>query len=83
MLKRAVKVIGILLYKVRSQVRVAERGEWKARVATWNFSGFCSQRKQKEVAGVLETNNVDVCAGQESWEKEESKISVVQMVQQA
>ena len=40
--------------KIRSQVRVAERGEWKVRVATWNFSGICSQCKQKEVAGVLE-----------------------------
>ena len=62
--------------KIRNQVRVAERGERKVRVATWNFSGICSQRKQKEVAGVLVKNNIDVCAGQESWEKEESKISV-------
>ena len=61
--------------KIRSQVRVAERGERKVRIATWNFSGICSQRKQKEVARVLEKNNIDICAGQESWEKEESKIS--------
>ena len=62
--------------KVRSQVGVAERGERKVRVAIWNFYGICSQRKQKEVAGVLVKNNIDVCAGQESWEKEDSKISV-------
>ena len=36
--------------EVRSQVRVAER---KVRVATWNFSGICSQHKQKEVAGAM------------------------------
>ena len=61
--------------KIRNQVRVAERGERKVRVA-WNFYGICSQRKQKEVAGVLKKNNIDVCAGQESWEKEDSKVSV-------
>ena len=62
--------------KIRNQVRVAERGERKVRVVTWNCSGICSQRKQKEVAGVLEKNNIDVFAGQESWKKEDSKVSV-------
>ena len=52
--------------EVRSQVRVAEREERKVRVATWNFSGICSQHKQKEVAGVLKKNNIDICAGQDS-----------------
>ena len=47
--------------KMRSQVRVAERGERKVRVATWNFCGICSQCKQKEVAGVLVKNSIDVC----------------------
>ena len=61
---------------VHSKVRVAGREARKVRVATWNFSGICSQRKQKEVAGVLKKNNVDICAGQESWEKEESNIYV-------
>ena len=55
--------------KIGNQVRVAERGERKVRVA-WNFYGICSERKQKEVAGVLKKNNIDVCAGQESWEEE-------------
>ena len=48
--------------KVRSQVGVAEREERKVRVATWNFSGICSQRKQKRVSGVLKNG---ICAGQE------------------
>ena len=30
----------------------------------------------KEVAGVLEKSNIGICAGQESWEKEESNICV-------
>ena len=62
--------------KIRNQVRVAERGEQKVRVATWNFPGICSQRKQKEIAGVLKKNNIDVYAGQESWKKEENKVPV-------
>ena len=45
--------------KIRNQVRVAERGERKVRVATWNFSGISSQRKQKEVAVVLKKNNIE------------------------
>ena len=31
--------------KIRSQVSIAERGERKVRVSTWNFYGICSQRK--------------------------------------
>ena len=46
------------------------------RVATWNFSGLCSERKQKEVGELLVENNLDIVAGQESWEKEDSKIDV-------
>ena len=30
----------------------------------------------KQVSAVLDKNNIDTCAGQESWEKEESKISM-------
>ena len=62
--------------KIRSQLKVAERGERMVRVAAWNFLCICSQCKQKEVAGVLEKNNIDPCSGQDSWEKEESKIYV-------
>ena len=48
----------------------------RLRVATWNFSGLCSERKQKEVGELLVENNIDIVAGQESWEKEDSKIQV-------
>ena len=38
----------------------------KLKVATWNFSGLCSERKQKEVAEILSRLNIDIVAGQES-----------------
>ena len=50
--------------------------ERKLRVGTWNLSGLCSERKQKEVGELLKVNNIDVVAGQESWEKEDSRINV-------
>ena len=50
--------------------------ERKLRVATWNFSGLCSDRKQKEIGELLAKHNLDVVAGQESWEKEETRIAV-------
>ena len=37
------------------------------------FSGLCSEHKQKEVGEVLAKNNV---AGQESWEKDNTRLSV-------
>ena len=37
---------------------------------------LCSDRKQKEVGELLAKHNLDVVAGQESWEKEESRIEV-------
>ena len=46
-----------------------------AYVRTWNFSGLCSDCKQKEVGELLAKHNLDV-AGQESWEKEETIIAV-------
>ena len=51
----------------KSMGRRAFRG---LRVGTWNFSGLCSSRKQMEVSEVLVQNNIDVLAGQESWEME-------------
>ena len=50
--------------------------ERKLRVATWNFSGLGSERKQKEVEELLAKNNIDVVAGQESWEREDTRIEV-------
>ena len=34
--------------------------EKRLRVATWNFSGLGSERKQKEVEELLAKNNIDV-----------------------
>ena len=45
----------------------------RLRVATWNFSGLGSERKQKEVGELLA---IDVVAGHESWEKEDTGIYV-------
>ena len=47
--------------------------ERRLRVATWNFSGLGSERKQKEVEELLVRNNI---AGQESWEREDTRIEV-------
>ena len=44
------------------------------RLATWNVSGLCSERKQKEIADLLACNSINIVAVQESWEKEDSKI---------
>ena len=48
----------------------------KLKVATWNFSGLCSEGKQKEVAEILSRLNIDIVAGQESWEREGENIVV-------
>ena len=37
------------------------------RLATWNVSGLCSERKQKEIADLLAFNSIDIVAVQESW----------------
>ena len=49
-------------------------GERRLRVATWNFSRLGSERKQKEVEELLVKNIV--VAGQESWEREDTRIEV-------
>ena len=45
----------------------------RLRVATWNFSGLSSEHKQKELEELLAKNDV---AGQESWEREDTRIEV-------
>ena len=45
-------------------------------MGTWNFSGLCSERKQKEVSELLQANKINIVAGQESWEKEDSWVNV-------
>ena len=56
----------VLASKMRKQLRLA----------TWNVSGLCSERKQKEIADLLACNSIDIVAVQESWEKEDSKIDI-------
>ena len=45
-------------------------GRRRLRVATWNFSGLGSERKQKEIGELLTKNS------QESWEREDTRIEV-------
>ncbi len=56
------------LNRMRENVVAGNRQERKLRVGTWNVSGLCSEHKQKEVGELLKVNNIDVVAGQESWE---------------
>ena len=46
------------------------------RVATWNFSRLGSERKQREIGELLKKNSIDVVAGQESWEWDDTRIGV-------
>ena len=41
----------------------------KLKIATWNFAGLCSERKQKEISEVLKRVKADIVAGQETWIK--------------
>ena len=66
--------VNVLCNRIKAVLE--SKRERRLRVATWNFSGLCSERKQKEVGKVLAKNNIDIVAGQESWEKEDSRISV-------
>ena len=59
----------------KAKEMVRNKRERKLRLATWNFSGLGSDRKQKEIGELLAKHNLDV-AGQESWEKEETRIDV-------
>ena len=58
------------------QFHCAYHREYGLRVGSWNFSGLCSQRKQKEVSEVLNKLKLDIVAAQESWEREDSVIEV-------
>ena len=58
------------------QSRSAYYREYGLRVGSWNFSGLCSQHKQKEVSEVLNKLKLDIVAAQESWEREGSVIDV-------
>ena len=58
------------------QSRSAYYCEYRLLVVPWNFSGLCSQRKQKKVSEVLNKLKLDIVAAQESWEREDSVIEV-------
>ena len=58
------------------QSRSAYHREYGLRVGSWNFSGLCSQCKQKEVSEVLNKLMLDIVVAQESWEREGSVIEV-------
>ena len=60
----------------KAKALVRNKQERKLRLATLNFSGLCSDRKQKEIGELLVKHNLDVVVGQESWEKEETRIHV-------
>ena len=49
----------------KAKALVRNKRERKLRVATWNFSGLCSDCKQKEVGELLAKHNLDVVAGRE------------------
>ena len=63
---------------VGSKAKSLVRNKWerRLRVATWNFSVLFSDGKQKEVGKLLAKHNLDFVAGQESWEKRETRIDV-------
>ena len=48
----------------------------RLRVSTWNFSGLCSERKQREVGELLQRLKIYVVACQESWEREGKAVAV-------
>ena len=58
------------------QSHSAYHREYGLQVGSWNFSGLCSQRKQKEISEILNKLKLDIVAAQESWEREGSVIEV-------
>ena len=68
--------VDVELVDSKAKALVRNKRERKLRLATWNFSGLCSDRKQKGIVELLVKHNLDVVAGQESWEKEETRIHV-------
>ena len=50
---------------VGNKARALVRTKWerRLRLATWNFSGLCNDRKLKEVGELLAKHNLDFVAG--------------------
>ena len=44
----------------KAKAMVRNKQERKLRLATWNFSGLCSDHKQKEIGELLAKHNLDV-----------------------
>ena len=70
-----VRILHINVNLVGNKVK-ALGGRERERIATWNFSGLGSESKQKEIGELLTKNSIDVVAGQESWEREDTRIEV-------
>ena len=68
--------VDVIAVEEKIKAVTGNKCERKLRIGTWNFAGLCSERKQKEVGQVLEKLNLDVVAGQESWERDGSVVSV-------
>ena len=58
------------------EVQRVTRFARKLKIATWNFAGLCSERKQKKVSEVLNRVKVDIVAGQETWERKDKVVNV-------
>ena len=61
---------------VRQEVSEVQRVRFarKLKVVTWNFSGLCSEHKQKEISEVLNRVKIDIVAGQETWERKDKVV---------
>ena len=68
--------VDVNLVEGKVKALAGNKRERRLRVATWNFYGLGSEHKQKEVEELLAKNNIDVVAGQESWEREDTRIEV-------
>ena len=55
-------IVDVNLVECKVKALGGNKMERRLRVATWNFSGLGSERKQKEVGELLAKNNIDVVA---------------------
>ena len=55
--------VDVNLVGSKAKALVRNKRERKLRVATWNFSGLCSDRKPKAIGEVLVKHNLDIAAG--------------------
>ena len=67
--------IGVKLVGKKVKALGGRDRERKLRVVTWNFSGLGRERRQ-EIGELSRKNSIDVVAGQESLEREDTRIEV-------